>query len=118
MNQRWNRRVRVNIVPPFVFLERLPVPEQDCRSTTLGDPVIRTNVEEESAGGFGPLKSLLEAISIVYANRQVSIRLSPRNPALANYPVGILRCQEKSRMAPLSCGLSERTFWDTPKLCG
>ena len=64
--------VRIGTVVPFVFSSYLLVLEQGCGSVTLEVPVPCTDVEEESASGFGPLKSLLEAISIAYANREVS----------------------------------------------
>ena len=64
--------VRIDTVVPFVFSSYLLVLEQDCRSTALEAPPICTDVKEGSSSGFGPLKSLLEAISIAYANREVS----------------------------------------------
>lgn len=73
MNQQWNWRVRVNIVASSVFSAHPSVPEQDHRSATLGASITRTDVER--ASGFGPLKTLLQAISAVYANCEVSPRL-------------------------------------------
>ncbi|KAF9786423.1 hypothetical protein BJ322DRAFT_786856 [Thelephora terrestris] len=48
------------------------VPEQDHRSKTAITPVIRTDIQEQPASGFGLLKSLLKAISTDYANHEES----------------------------------------------
>ena len=57
------------------FLSNVVALEQDCRVTTAEAPTIPADVEE-SVGGFGHLKSLLKAISAVYANHEVSPPLS------------------------------------------
>ena len=73
MSQPWNRRVRINILVPSAFLDCPSVPEQGCKNTTFGAPIVRTDVER--ASGFAPLESLLQAIAAAYANRNVSPRL-------------------------------------------
>ena len=73
MNRPCNPRVGANAVASIELLYHLPILEQDCLNLA-GVPTIRTDVEE-FVGGFGPLKSLLKAISTVYANRKVSTPL-------------------------------------------
>ena len=75
MNWRWNRGVRADTVASIRFLSNVVVLEQECRVATAEAPTILADVEE-SVGGFGPLKSLLKAISAVYANHEVSPPLS------------------------------------------
>lgn len=79
MSQRLNRMVRVHtVVPKSVFSDYPSVLEQDRKNMTPRAPTTRTGAEP--ASGFGPLRSLLQAISAVYANREVSPRLPPRIP--------------------------------------
>ncbi|KAF9786370.1 hypothetical protein BJ322DRAFT_1140245, partial [Thelephora terrestris] len=47
--------------------------ERDHGDTTFGAPIIRNNVEEEALSGFSSLRSLLEAVSAVYASHEESI---------------------------------------------
>ena len=42
--------------------------------TTLRATAIVTDVPKEAAGGFGPLKAILEAISTVYTKHKVRLR--------------------------------------------
>ena len=62
----------------FVILipQHLAVPEQGNRGTMSGTPIVRTDVEEKAAHGFGSLKSLLDAISVIYTGHDVRSRLS------------------------------------------
>ena len=75
MGQRRNRKVRVDIDESSVISRNALVPEHNRRNKTSGTPLIRADVEEGTASGFGPLKLLLGAISAAYANREVSPRL-------------------------------------------
>ncbi|KAF9777553.1 hypothetical protein BJ322DRAFT_1096259 [Thelephora terrestris] len=49
------------------------VPEQDRGNTAFGAPVVHATIKEEAVSGFGPLRSLLGAISAAYANREEAI---------------------------------------------
>ena len=102
ITQRWNRRVRINIVTLFVFSSHPLVPEQNPKNATSEAP--------EALSGFAPLKSLLEFISTVYANQRVSPRLPPLYPALANHTAGTRRHPEPYRIAPLTCNQAGETF--------
>ena len=89
-NQQWNRMVRPNIVTSSVFSQHLPVLERDHGGATVDAPIIPNDIKE-SATGFGSLGSLLQAISAVYANHEVSPRLPTWKRALIDHPVGIVR---------------------------
>ena len=62
--------MRINIVVPSAFSDHPSVPEKVCEDTTFGVPIVPTDVGP--AGGFGSLKSLLQDIFAIYANRKVS----------------------------------------------
>ena len=49
----------------------MPVPEQDHRNSEPQASVVLTEVSEDAAIGFGPLKALLGAIVAVYADHEV-----------------------------------------------
>ena len=72
-NKRRRRRVRADALASLAFGLCLLVAKQDRKDGILGCPTTLVDVAEEPAGGFGPLKAVLGAISAAHANHKVRL---------------------------------------------
>lgn len=53
--------------------------ERDCKVAVVGVTTVPVDVTGEPAGGFGPLKAVLEDIFTAYTNREVRLQLPAQN---------------------------------------
>ena len=90
--------------------------ERDSVNTTLGAPTI---LAEEVTNGFGPLQTLLENLSAAGLNREVCLPCPALTPCFFVDPsAGIRRSQNKSRSAPPTYRLAQRSIRDTSERSG
>ena len=78
--------------PSPVSSQRISGPEQAQKDPGFGAPTIRPLLNKEPMSGFGPLRSVLEAISAVYASREVSPSPPIWDPDLTDRSLGIRHC--------------------------
>ena len=94
------------------------VPGRSWGDMVPGPAAISVDVMKGAADGFGPLKTILGAISAVYTDHKVCSEFSGQNSSVANPPVGRTCYWEQDQKPSLTSKHTGSMFCNMPKQCG